>query len=500
MLSNRSYIGTGQTILKLADNQSSDAASINIAMFLSIVPLSDITFDGITIDMNGANNGINGTAWTFAHILFSGTTAGVAARGDNITIKHCKFINTPGVTCIGMAQSNTSTITLGNNWLIDGNYFNNNGLDSTDHSSIYAYAKKSKIINNTFTQDAMYDHAGGGLGMRSAIELHATDTIVKGNIIENSWFGMYVSTTYVTLVDTERQIISENIMYVARTGIYFSRAATTDAAIHNLIISDNIFDLADVNHSDALLKSGVEITSAYGVSNIKISNNTVRANGATYPSAGFLVGCPTAGQSHSGIEITNNKTYLTTYGTYSKNDVGSVKDIKIEGNTWYDLTDFGATVPVGVFFENTGAITTTLAIIKNNTAMDINGVSAADIGIYLDGLITNLIMSGNEFYGMSANVTNTATITNFIGEYQVVTTVYDPPNIAAGATLTVDGPAVAGAKFGDIVEVAAPYDLQGIIATAYVQAANDVYLVLHNPTAGGIDLGSGTWKFYVRTR
>ena len=301
-------------------------------------------------------------------------------------------------------------------------------------------------------------------------------------------------------MDTERQIISENTINVARTGVYFSRAAATDAAIHNILISNNVIDLADVNHGDAIPKAGVEIASNYGVSNVKISNNTIRANGATYASAGFIVACPTAGQSHAGIEIINNKTYLTTYGTYSYNNVGSVKDIKIEGNTWYDLIDFGAAVPVGVFLANAGAITTTLAVIKNNTAMDINGVSAADIGIYLDGLITNLIMSGNEFYGMSANVTNTATITNFTGEYQVITTVYDPPNIAAGATLTVDGPAVAGAKFGDIVEVAAPYDLQGIIAAAYVQSANDVYLVLHNPTAGDIDLGSGTWKFYVRTK
>lgn len=56
---------------------------------------------------------------------------------------------------------------------------------------------------------------------------------------------------------------------------------------------------------------------------------------------------------------------------------------------------------------------------------------------------------------------------------------------------------VTGAALGSFVVVAPPYDLQGVIATAYVSAANTVKISLFNPSSGAVSIGSGTWKVRV---
>lgn len=80
----------------------------------------------------------------------------------------------------------------------------------------------------------------------------------------------------------------------------------------------------------------------------------------------------------------------------------------------------------------------------------------------------------------------------------VATVTIDPPSIANGAGTTSAAITVTGALFGDCVDVCAPYDLQGLTATAYVTAADTVKVRLHNGTGGAVNLASGTWKVVVR--
>lgn len=77
-------------------------------------------------------------------------------------------------------------------------------------------------------------------------------------------------------------------------------------------------------------------------------------------------------------------------------------------------------------------------------------------------------------------------------------TTYDPPNLAAGATTTTTV-AVPGATLGWDASAAFSLSLSGLAMTAYVSAADTVTVVLFNPTAGAINLASGTltawsWK------
>lgn len=75
----------------------------------------------------------------------------------------------------------------------------------------------------------------------------------------------------------------------------------------------------------------------------------------------------------------------------------------------------------------------------------------------------------------------------------------DPSSLAdgAGETLTV---AVPGAVLGDFAVCSFSLDLQGIIAFAYVSAADVVSIRLQNETGGVLDLGSGTMAVGVYKR
>lgn len=77
------------------------------------------------------------------------------------------------------------------------------------------------------------------------------------------------------------------------------------------------------------------------------------------------------------------------------------------------------------------------------------------------------------------------------------TLTWNPGNLVDGAGETSSAITVTGAALGDFVQVAAPYDLQGITATAYVSAADSVKIRIQNETGGAIDLASGTWKVKV---
>lgn len=71
---------------------------------------------------------------------------------------------------------------------------------------------------------------------------------------------------------------------------------------------------------------------------------------------------------------------------------------------------------------------------------------------------------------------------------------WTPSTIASASGVTSAAITITGAAFGDYVLVAAPYDLQGVQATAYVSAAGTVKIRLSNLTGAGVTLGAGSWR------
>ena len=75
-------------------------------------------------------------------------------------------------------------------------------------------------------------------------------------------------------------------------------------------------------------------------------------------------------------------------------------------------------------------------------------------------------------------------------------TTYDPPSIAAGATVSTTV-AVTGALTTDTVRWAFSTMVAGLVATAWVSAANTVTFQLYNSTGGAIDPANGNLIIYV---
>lgn len=72
-----------------------------------------------------------------------------------------------------------------------------------------------------------------------------------------------------------------------------------------------------------------------------------------------------------------------------------------------------------------------------------------------------------------------------------------PGSLANNAGITSPSFTVTSAALGDFVAVAAPYDLQGIQATAYVSAANVAVIRLTNLSGASVTLASGAWRVRI---
>jgi hypothetical protein len=90
------------------------------------------------------------------------------------------------------------------------------------------------------------------------------------------------------------------------------------------------------------------------------------------------------------------------------------------------------------------------------------------------------------------------TDTGASSEFRSASFTWDPGSISSSNSANSGSRTVTGAAFGMSVDVMAPYDLQGLQCTAYVDAANSVKVLLYNLTGGAIDLASGTWKVRCR--
>jgi hypothetical protein len=75
----------------------------------------------------------------------------------------------------------------------------------------------------------------------------------------------------------------------------------------------------------------------------------------------------------------------------------------------------------------------------------------------------------------------------------------DPPSLTTGAFAEGDQ-ALTGVALGDIVDLFPPYDMQGIMVQASVQAANNITISWSSCNIGTINLASGTWGYAVKRR
>lgn len=79
------------------------------------------------------------------------------------------------------------------------------------------------------------------------------------------------------------------------------------------------------------------------------------------------------------------------------------------------------------------------------------------------------------------------------------TITFNPVSLTTGAFAESDV-TITGVALGDSITLYPPYDTQGIIYQASVQAANNVTIALTSCNASTVDLASGTWGYVVTRR
>ena len=401
----------GATI-KLADDCSTTAAPKRLALFFSNEQLNRLSFLGLTFDMNGLNNRISPNAPTSynrfpqAAIHLSGTIGGVAARADDVLIYNCRFLNTAGVSCIGMAQSNVSSVTLGRRWSIINCVFKNNGLDADDHSSIFAWADDVLCEGNTFTADTMYPNGiSGNSGSFVAYEVHGANHRFVNNVVSNYYQGLWVATNLTS--DVDNVVISGNTLSPIKfVGVDFYRNSASESFISKVLIDCNTVGLDDTVQSGVVepdLKVAFQLNTPYLLKNVQISNNVCSKIGTAKASAFVNFGTygAVAGQKHQHITIKNNHVTGFVLGvniaTSATNGIGYVE---VANNSFINFTPQGLfSFSQGVAVSGVSAIDS--LVLDGNTYIDTSASPSFMFGNSLSGAITSLFVDSQKFFGMT---------------------------------------------------------------------------------------------------
>jgi len=403
MKSDMHILAESNAVFRIVDNFSTDSAPKRMHMFFSNRVLSNISFKGLTFDMNGMNNKISPerprkyNRFTQAAIAFSGTMQGSAARANNVAIDSCSFINSAGVSSLIMTQSNSKGVAIGNNWIISNCLFKNNGLDTDDHSSIFGWADDVSCLNNTFTADVMWG-TNGMAGAKVAMEIHgARHKFIKNKII-NYYQGVWVASNYTS--PASNIVISDNeIGPVRALGIASFRTIPTLTEVTGVIIKNNNF-IIDDTPDKVELKAAVRIASEIKISRWEVVGNTMKKLGSNTTAVfGLVVSQNKAGGEHDDIEFRLNKISGAGIAFYIKSSANSgLGRIRILDNEVNDTIAQSTFKPIGVIISGVSPIQSIVSLRNKFT----NRRTPLLYGHYISGPVDELNVSDNTYL----NVTN----------------------------------------------------------------------------------------------
>lgn len=452
MKSGMSLWGDVGATIKLANNCSTTSVPKRLALFFTNVPLSNVSFYGLTMDMNGLNNRISPSApasfnrYNQAMIHVTGTISGVAARIDNCRIENCQFLNTAGTSCVVMAQSNTASVTLGKNWTVTNCLFKNNGIDTDDHSSVFAWADNVLCEGNTFTADTMFPNGiSGNSGSFVAYEVHGANQRFVNNNVSNYWQGMWVASNITS--DADNIVISNNTF--SPMGFYavdFFRTSASESIISKVLIDGNTVGIDDTVYSPSpTFKAAFQIAAFRQIKDVQISNNVCSKIGATVPSVGILLS-PQSNANHEHRNIVIRDNYITGFGTGVAtfiNATNGMGPVEISNNYFLNCSNAtGYTTPQGIAVGLSGVAPLATAyeslFMSNNTFIDDRTVKQMDFGIRLDQVtVTNLNVQRQKYLGMvTGNYAEASTtVTNRFGYYEFIS--FTPTWKAGGVAVTL---------------------------------------------------------------
>ena len=376
---------SGATFI-MAPGVSSDRETRAMSMFGTSDILEDVEIDGLGMDMNGAANPISVqrrdkiyVRFPQAHIFVSGGAGKRAARIDRCRITRCRMARSPGVSCIVSGQSNAADAVLGRGWLIAGNHFVDNGLDTDDHSSIFGLSDDMTIQGNVFETATPYDGTGGN----TAHEVHGARHVFDRNVIRNYLRGIWVSSSYSS--DTTDTKVTNNRFETLFYGVDFFRDSAKLRKITNTVITNNQFFLDDRPFPGLDLKAAVQIASPYTQSGVTMRANTVTKTGDKIASAFLVVAEGQNGPgTHDLIEASDNDGAGLTFGIFARSSrTSGLGRLTFLDNRWKNLT------PAGIFGIAAGCAVERTLVSQPVQSLTVGGGTSSGAGKDVSALFIN---------------------------------------------------------------------------------------------------------------
>lgn len=391
---------------RIVDGVSTDRSVVFMCMFGSNEQLRNLSWRGLAMDMNGQHNPISPqrasgqySLLNQAHIFISGTPRGQAALATGVRIDGCRFTNTAGVSCLVLAQSNAPGVALGRDWQISDCDFIDGGLDTPDHSAIYAWAQDVLCQRCRFTNAIAKTTVGGNV----AFEVHGSRQRFINNVVSRYYQGVWIDGNKSEDIATDI-IVSHNVLNaMSGYGIMFfgetSRTSRVAIIGNKIVFDDSIYPGVDI-------KIGIGCLSLLPQSHVTIRQNSVSARISKTASAGFTLqsgGDPDA--VHDDFVVADNIFIGTTFGsqivTNARSGLGT---ITLDSNICRNLSRGGAfSTPQGIGVDFNGrASPIRKLVMRNNACVDDRKASAqCAFGIRVQGRIGDLVVAGNSATGMT---------------------------------------------------------------------------------------------------
>lgn len=230
--------------------------------------------------------------------------------------------------------------------------------------------------------------------------------------------------------------------------LYIRGVSTTDGAVncYDGIVTGNTFRSAYTSNS-------YDAVHIYLCRRINVSNNTIQCVGA----------------SNGAVRLQDSIDCVISNNTIKHADTASCYSIYLKGSNAYTT-------------------------VSNNKISCVT--PSAVTGIYQEDTTTYTTFANNDLRQVTTRYRLGSGVGHCGGPF-VGSATFDPANAADAVGETSTSITVTGAALGDFVQASFSLDLQGILMTAYVSAADTVKVRFQNETGGPIDLGSGTLRARV---
>lgn len=254
---------------------------------------------GAQIATSGTQSGSHKGSCSYPYNFFNCAAifvSGFNGRLTNAVIRNGTVKNGPGVTAIGLGQSNSASYVLGSNILIENMTVFDCGLDANDHSSIYCWANDVHLRNVTFDASAL---SNGVRGPLAAWELHGSNNTVDGFKINNYAWGYYHAGNLTSV--SRYQKVSNGSMLVSKRGIVVFNETSAEPGMSDLVVENVDIFLADNFEATGVVKRALDFVPSYGkVDRVNLKNLRVRTSDV-YAAEGLVVGTLAVGTAISNF-------------------------------------------------------------------------------------------------------------------------------------------------------------------------------------------------------